>query len=146
MNRKCLLAAVCLMAISFTMAPAQNVPSVTVAQDGQARAVIVVTPGLMAEDTPKKVKLTAEQQSAEKSRPAADDAEDDPRDPREQRDDEVRVASPDRGHAGAQGLPVGQKVGGVLIHSSRLSPRASLRQRCGSVDGKVRASPARSRA
>ena len=55
---------------------------------------------------------------------------------------EVGVSGPHRWHAGAQCRPIGQKVGGVLIHSRRVSPLASLRQRCGMVDGKVRASPA----
>ncbi len=60
-------------------------------------------------------------------------------------DDEIGIARPRGGHPGAEGGPVGQKVGGVLIHSNRLSPPASLRQRCGSVEGKVSASPGRSR-
>src|SRR5437868_2620688 len=76
-------------------------------------------------------------------------------------DDEVGVSAPDRWHAASQiepGLSIGlqpglflrlcspgQKVGGVLIHSRCVSWLAWLRQRCGSVDGKVRASPSSSR-
>ena len=56
---------------------------------------------------------------------------------------EVGVARPDRWNARAQRGPIGQKVGGVLIHSNRVSPPASFRQLCGSVDGKLSASPAR---
>ena len=63
-------------------------------------------------------------------------------------DDQVGVAGPDGRHAVAQRQPrrrIGQKVGGVLIHSSRVSPPASLRQRCGRMDGKVSESPSASR-
>ena len=60
-------------------------------------------------------------------------------------DDEVGVARPQRRHSVSQLGPVGQNVGGVLIHSSLVSPPASLRQRCGRFEGKVSASPGRAR-
>ena len=61
--------------------------------------------------------------------------------PRGAFDDEVGIARPDRRNPGAQRRPVGQNVGGVLIHSNLVSSPASLRQRCGRFDGKLNASP-----
>lgn len=72
MKMKQVYAAICWTAIPFMVASAKpattNPPSVTVVQEGQARAVIVVAPGLMAADLKMTYKTPADERNAEKKR------------------------------------------------------------------------------